>query len=71
MPETSGPELAKQLTQQQPEMKVLFMSGYADDSIFRHGLLDPQVAYVQKPLTPKMLSARVREVLDAPPEVAA
>jgi two-component system cell cycle sensor histidine kinase/response regulator CckA len=46
-------------------MKVLCMSGYTDDSIVRHGILESAIAYVQKPLTPEVLTTKVREVLDS------
>jgi DNA-binding response OmpR family regulator len=46
-----------------PDMKVLFMSGYTDDSVARHGLLDSDAAYLQKPLLPGMLLRKVRETL--------
>src|SRR5260221_11422617 len=49
----------------QPDMRVLFMSGYTDDSIVRHGVLESNIAYLQKPITPAMLTTKVREVLDA------
>ena len=65
MPQLSGPELAKRLTAHRPEMKVLCMSGYTDDSIVRHGVLDAQVAYIQKPISFEALAAKVRQVLDA------
>jgi PAS domain S-box-containing protein len=65
MPQMSGPELAKRLVGIRPDMKVLCMSGYTDDSIVRHGVLESRVAYIQKPITPEVLTARVREVLDA------
>jgi two-component system cell cycle sensor histidine kinase/response regulator CckA len=64
MPLMSGPELAKRLALRRPEMKVLCMSGYTDDSIVRHGVLETGVAFVQKPITPALLTRRVREVLD-------
>jgi PAS domain S-box-containing protein len=64
MPQMSGPELAKRLAQTRPEMKVLCMSGYTDDSIVRHGVLETGVAFVQKPLTPALLTRKVRQVLD-------
>jgi PAS domain S-box-containing protein len=64
MPQMSGPELARQLAGGRPDMKVLCMSGYTDDSILRHGVLAAHIAYLQKPLTPDALSRRVREVLD-------
>jgi DNA-binding response OmpR family regulator len=65
MPQMSGPELAKRLEVSRPEMKVLCMSGYTDDSIVRHGVLEAHLAYLQKPITPDSLATRVREVLDA------
>jgi CheY-like chemotaxis protein len=64
MPQMSGPELAKRLGQTRPDMRVLCMSGYTDDSIVRHGVLETGVAFVQKPITPALLSRKVREVLD-------
>jgi two-component system cell cycle sensor histidine kinase/response regulator CckA len=64
MPQMSGPELAKRLGKTRPDMRVLCMSGYTDDSIVRHGVLETGVAFVQKPITPALLSRRVREVLD-------
>jgi PAS domain S-box-containing protein len=66
MPQMSGPELAKRLAQARPEMRVLCMSGYTDDSIVRHGVLGTEMAYLQKPITPQTLTKKVREVLDAP-----
>jgi len=64
MPQMSGPELAKRLVSVRPDMKVLCMSGYTDDSIVRHGVLEAHIAYLQKPITPEALTARVRGVLD-------
>jgi PAS domain S-box-containing protein len=64
MPQMSGPELARKLAVARPEMKVLCMSGYTDDSIVRHGVLDSGVAFIQKPITPASLAKKVREVLD-------
>ena len=66
MPQVSGPELAKRLAKARPEMKVLYMSGYTDDSMVRHGVVEAQIAYLQKPLTPATLAMKVRKVLDAP-----
>ena len=66
MPEIGGPELAKRLTEIRPTMKVLCMSGYTDDSIVRHGVLQADIAYLQKPITPQTLTKKVRDVLDAP-----
>jgi PAS domain S-box-containing protein len=65
MPQMSGPELAKRLAKTRPEVKVLCMSGYTDDAAVRHGVLDAAFAYLQKPLTVKGMTRKVREVLDA------
>jgi PAS domain S-box-containing protein len=64
MPGMSGSALAAQLTQILPGLKVLFMSGYTDEAITHHGVLDPGVAFVQKPFSPAALARKVREVLD-------
>jgi PAS domain S-box-containing protein len=64
MPNMSGPELARHVALVRPGIKVLCMSGYTDDSVFRHGLLEPGVAFLQKPATPVALAAKVRELLD-------
>jgi len=64
MPQMSGPELARRLARTRPGMKVLCMSGYTDDSIVRHGVLESGVAFLQKPVTPATLASKVREILD-------
>jgi signal transduction histidine kinase/ActR/RegA family two-component response regulator len=66
MPQMSGRELATRLTSIRPEMKVLYMSGYTDNTIVHHGILDSGIAYLQKPIVPDVLARRVREVLDTP-----
>jgi PAS domain S-box-containing protein len=68
MPQMSGRELAQSLETLQPGIKVLYMSGYTDDAIVRHGLLDQEIAFIQKPFTPEALTYKVREVLDASQE---
>jgi DNA-binding response OmpR family regulator len=45
-------------------MRVLYMSGYTDNAIVQHGILDPGIEYIQKPLVPDVLARRIREVLD-------
>jgi len=63
MPEMSGRELANRLAQLHPEMKVLFMSGYTDDAIVRHGVVEEEVLFIQKPFAPDDLARKVKEVL--------
>jgi two-component system, cell cycle sensor histidine kinase and response regulator CckA len=60
----SGPRLAEALIRLRPELGVLFMSGYNEDTIIRQGVLRQGVAYLQKPFTPSGLTRRVREALD-------
>jgi len=66
MPNVSGPELVRKLKEIFPRVKVLFMSGYTDDAVVRHGLLEAEIAFIQKPYTPLGLARKVRQVLDAP-----
>lgn len=65
MPHINGPQLAQRLSRR--VMKVLYMSGYTEDSIIRQGVIDSGVALLQKPVTPESLARKVREVLDSPP----
>ena len=64
MPEMSGRQLADRLREVRSELKVLFVSGYTDDAIIRHGILEPGIAFLQKPFTPESLARKVRAVLD-------
>jgi signal transduction histidine kinase len=68
MPGTGGPALAAALREHVPNLRVLYVSGYTDDAIVQHGVLEPGVAFLQKPFTPERLGRKIREVLDAPPE---
>jgi CheY-like chemotaxis protein len=61
----SGRNLAEQLEAQYPHMKVLYMSGYTEDTIVRHGIIEANLAFLQKPFSPVTLTRKVREVLAA------
>lgn len=65
MPVMNGKEMASRLMETHGEMKVLFMSGYSNDIIALHGVLNPGIAFIEKPFTPESLKQKVREVLDA------
>jgi PAS domain S-box-containing protein len=67
MPQTGGKELAKRLSTLHPETRVLYMSGYTDDAIVRHGILQGSMALLQKPFAPNALARKVREVLKRKP----
>jgi PAS domain S-box-containing protein len=64
MPGMSGRELAERLREARPDVRVIFMSGYADDEIVRRGLLDPEQPFIQKPFTPAVLVQRVAELTE-------
>jgi FixJ family two-component response regulator len=66
MPHISGRELARRLAATRPRVRVLYMSGYTDDTIVNHGIVDPGIAFLQKPITPDVLLHKVREALDEP-----
>jgi len=65
MPGLRGTDLAARLVPAHPRLRVLYMSGYADDDVLRHGVREGQAAFLQKPFTRVALARRVREVLDA------
>ena len=64
MPRMSGRELAERMGPLRPDLSVLYMSGYTDDAVIRHGVLGADTAFLQKPFTPAALVQRVRETLD-------
>ena len=70
MPHTSGRELAARLERIRPGLKVLFMSGYTDDVIVRHGVSEGASHFLQKPYSPEELAAKVRAVLGPPAPAA-
>jgi two-component system cell cycle sensor histidine kinase/response regulator CckA len=66
MPRMSGRELVEKLSSVRSDVKVLFMSGYTDDTVVRHGVQDDGLVFLQKPITPDLLRRKIREVLDPP-----
>jgi two-component system cell cycle sensor histidine kinase/response regulator CckA len=64
MPGMSSKTLAEQLAQARPGLKVLFISGYTDNTIMQHGVIEPGVALLQKPFGPMTLTSKVRAVLN-------
>jgi len=65
MPRMGGPTLAERLTDERPDMKVLFVSGYAENTVLKHGKIDVATRFLQKPFSLKTLARKVREVLEA------
>ena len=66
MPGVGGAALAVRLRQERAGLRVLFMSGYTDDAVGRHGFLDQGAAFIQKPFTAQALAEKVREALEQP-----
>lgn len=64
MPQMGGRELADRLLKERPEMRIVFMSGYSDEAIARHGVLQPGSAFLKKPFTSVSLARCVRTELD-------
>ncbi len=64
MPHCSGPVLARQLAERRPGFKVIYMSGYTDEAIVQHGVLNAGIAFLHKPFTSTMLGQKIRQVLD-------
>jgi len=64
MPGMTGRELADALMVERPDLRVLYMSGYTDDTVVRHRVLEEGMPYLQKPFTARSLASKVREVLD-------
>ncbi|MCU1382580.1 MAG: hybrid sensor histidine kinase/response regulator [Acidobacteria bacterium] len=63
MPGASGPELVRQLVERRPALKVIYMSGYTDEAIVHHGVLDPGIAFLHKPFTSETLGRKIQDVL--------
>jgi FixJ family two-component response regulator len=64
MPGVSGLQLTQELVARRPSLKVMYMSGYTDESIVQHGVLQPGVAFLHKPFTAGALRRKLRDVLD-------
>jgi two-component system cell cycle sensor histidine kinase/response regulator CckA len=68
MPDLSGPEVASRVQAAHPDIRVLFMSGYTDEAVSRHGVSGGSAAFLQKPFTGRQLASKVREILQMPPQ---
>ena len=63
LPGTSGPELARLLMERRPELKVIYMSGYTEDAIVHHGILNPGISFLHKPFTSESLGEKIRHAM--------
>jgi two-component SAPR family response regulator len=68
MPQMSGPDLARQVLELRPGTKVVYMSGYTDDALGHHGVLEADIVLLPKPFTPESLMQHLRLALDASPQ---
>ena len=66
MPGLGGRAVAECVEKHHPDVRVLFVSGYTDDAVVRHGVLSERANFLQKPFSPIALAVKVREVLDSP-----
>jgi PAS domain S-box-containing protein len=71
MPGTSGPELARRLIERRPALKVIYMSGYTEETVVHHGVIDAGIAFLHKPFTAEALGRKLSETLGVPAESAA
>lgn len=64
MPDGSGPELARRLVERRPALKVIYTSGYTEEAIVQHGVINPGIVFLHKPFTSEALGRKIGEVLD-------
>jgi len=64
MPKMGGRELSERLSASRKSIRILYVSGYTDDAVFRHGVLRGDITLLQKPFAASALAGKVREILD-------